>query len=47
MENQKEKFNPFLIISITVICVLFLVFLIMYFDWLRDKEPYMPLRPVF
>jgi hypothetical protein len=35
-DNKKEKLNPFLIVSITVLCVLLLTFLIIYYDWLKD-----------
>jgi ABC-type transporter Mla subunit MlaD len=47
MEDKKNPTNPLLIVGITVLCVLLLVFLIFYFDWWRDNEPYMPLRPIF
>ena len=36
VDNTKEKFNPLLIVSITVLCVLLLTFLIIYYDWLKD-----------
>jgi hypothetical protein len=35
-DNKKEKLNPFLIVSITVLCVLLLTLLIIYYDWLKD-----------
>ena len=47
MEDKKKPMNPLLIVGITVLCVLLLVFLIFYFDWWRDNEPYMPLRPIY
>lgn len=47
MKDKKKPMNPLWIVVITVLCVMFLVFLIFYFDWWRDKEPYMPLRPIF
>jgi hypothetical protein len=48
VKQEKEKsMHPLLITFITVIFVMLLVFLIFYFDWWRDKEPYMPLRPIF
>jgi hypothetical protein len=36
MANKKEKFNPFLIIFITVLCVLLLTLLIIIYDWWKD-----------
>lgn len=36
VDNKKEKLNPFLIVSITVLCVLLLTLLIIYYDWLKD-----------
>ena len=40
MEEKKEKsIHPLLIIFITVLFVMLLIFLIMYFDWWRDYEP--------
>jgi hypothetical protein len=35
-DNKKEKLNPFLIVSITVLCVSLLTLLIIYYDWLKD-----------
>jgi len=35
-DNKKEKLNPFLIVSITVLFVLLLTLLIIYYDWLKD-----------
>lgn len=36
VDNNKEKLNPLLIVSITVLFVLSLTFLIIYYDWLKD-----------
>jgi hypothetical protein len=36
VDNKKEKLNPFLIVSITVLFVLLLTLLIIYYDWLKD-----------
>jgi|LauGreStaDraftv2_3_1035109.scaffolds.fasta_scaffold425053_1 hypothetical protein len=47
MKDKEKPISPLLIVGITVLCVLLLVFLIFYFDWWRDSEPYMPLRPIY
>lgn len=36
VNNKKEKLNPLLIVSITVLFVLSLTFLIIYYDWWKD-----------
>ncbi len=36
VDNKKEKLNPLLIVSITVLFVLSLTFLIIYYDWWKD-----------
>jgi heme/copper-type cytochrome/quinol oxidase subunit 3 len=42
--KNKKRIHPLLIVFITVSCVLFLTFLIFYFDWWRDYEPDEPIR---